>query len=87
MDEVDDLVLAPFRDIVEKAKQAVHNAGSDNPAMLKAAQTLIKEGERGLKRIEPLCNKHIDEYGPNFIAALKDNGLSLLPAQHHSLLL
>jgi hypothetical protein len=47
--------------------------------MLKAAQSLVKEGERALKRIEPLCRKHLDEYGSNFLDALKENGeLSLV---------
>ncbi|VUC25346.1 unnamed protein product [Clonostachys rosea] len=73
MDEVEDLVLTPFRDIVEKAKQAALNAGDDNPEMLKAANTLSREGDRGLRRIEPLCHKQLVDYGPNFVAALKDN--------------
>ncbi|CEJ85021.1 hypothetical protein VHEMI03647 [[Torrubiella] hemipterigena] len=72
MDEVSDLVVTPFRDIVEKANAAVGNAG-DNAAMLKAAQALLKEGERALKRIEPQCKKMLDEYGANFHNALKDN--------------
>jgi hypothetical protein len=75
MDEVDDLVVTPFKEIVDKAKTAVENAGHGNPVMLKAAQSLLKEGERGVKRIEPLCRKHVDDYGYNFIAFLKDNGL------------
>lgn len=79
MDEVDDLVVTPFKEIVDKAKTAVENAGDSNPSMLKAAQTLLKEGERGLKRIEPLCKKHLDDYGFNFVAALKDHGLSPTP--------
>lgn len=72
MDEVSDLVVTPFRDIVEKANAAVGNAG-DNASMLKAAQALLKEGERALKRIEPQCKKMLDEYGANFHNALKDN--------------
>ena len=76
MDDVADLVLTPFRDIVDKGKLAVVNAG-DEPSMLKAAQGLVKEGERGLKRIEPICKKLLDEYGANFVNALKDNGKCL----------
>ncbi|KAK6448439.1 hypothetical protein FP744_10004689 [Trichoderma asperellum] len=72
MDDIADLVLTPFRDIVEKGRTAVQNAGDTQP-MLKASQALLKEGERALKRIEPLCKKHFDDYGPNFIAALRDN--------------
>ncbi|UKZ85126.1 uncharacterized protein TrAFT101_001000 [Trichoderma asperellum] len=72
MDDIADLVLTPFRDIVEKGRTAVQNAGDTQP-MLKASQALLKEGERALKKIEPLCKKHFDDYGPNFIAALRDN--------------
>lgn len=74
MDDVNDLVVTPFRDMVEKGRTAVENAGDDKP-MLKAAQALVKEGERALKRIEPLCRKHLDEYGSNFVDALKENGM------------
>ncbi|PKS09106.1 hypothetical protein jhhlp_003720 [Lomentospora prolificans] len=73
MDLVNDLVLTPFREIVEKGKIALENAGDDHPAMHKASQALVKEGERALKKIEPLCKKHMDEYGSNFMDALKEN--------------
>ncbi|KAK7420857.1 hypothetical protein QQZ08_010186 [Neonectria magnoliae] len=72
MDDVNDLVVTPFRDIVDKGRTAVANAEDAQP-MLKAAQALVKEGERALKRIEPLCRKHLDEYGSNFLDALKEN--------------
>ncbi|EHK43264.1 hypothetical protein TRIATDRAFT_172578, partial [Trichoderma atroviride IMI 206040] len=72
MDDIADLVLTPFRDIVEKGRTAVQNAGDTQP-MLKASQALLKEGERALKKIEPLCKKQFDDYGPNFIAALRDD--------------
>jgi len=72
---VRDLVVAPFADIADKGKTAVDNAKkADDPAMLKAAQALAKEGERALKRIEPLCKKHLDEFGSGFVDALKENG-------------
>jgi hypothetical protein len=73
IEEVNDLVLTPFRDIVDKARTAVENAGEDNPVMVKAAQALLKEGERGVRKIERQCQKHLDDYGSSFIAALKDN--------------
>ncbi|KAI6785438.1 uncharacterized protein J7T54_007080 [Emericellopsis cladophorae] len=73
MEEVDDLVLTSFRDIVDKARTALLNASEENPVMLKAAQALLKEGERAIRRIEPQCRRHLDDYGSSFIAALKDN--------------
>ncbi|KAF7562489.1 hypothetical protein G7046_g1630 [Stylonectria norvegica] len=72
MDDIADLVLTPFREIVEKGRTAVENAGDTQP-MLKTSQNLFKEGTRALKRIEPLCKKHLDEYGSNFLDALKEN--------------
>lgn len=74
MELVDDLVLTPFKEIVDKAGTAAENAGDDNPDMLKASQALLKEGQRALKRIEPLCKKHFEEYGTNFTDTLKENG-------------
>ncbi|KAL7950182.1 hypothetical protein V8C42DRAFT_309700 [Trichoderma barbatum] len=72
MENIVDLILTPFRDIVDKGRTAVQNAGDTQP-MLKASQALLKEGERALKKIEPLCKKHFDDYGPAFIEAVKDN--------------
>ncbi|KLU81835.1 hypothetical protein MAPG_00916 [Magnaporthiopsis poae ATCC 64411] len=86
MDEVvEALVLSPFRDIVLKAKAAAENAQtaaeSSNEtdiqdgakALARAARRLEREGERALVKIEPLCRKHSDTYGQNFVDALKDD--------------
>lgn len=73
MDGVTDLVIAPFSEMVEKGNAAIENAG-DNEAMRKAAINLVKDGEKALKRIEPLCQKHVDEFGMNFVNAIKENG-------------
>ncbi|RYP91829.1 hypothetical protein DL770_002085 [Monosporascus sp. CRB-9-2] len=76
-DEVERLVIAPFREIVEKGNVALENAqkAEDEKAasMLKAAQSLVKEGDRALKRIEPLCTNNYSEYGTNFINAVKEH--------------
>ncbi|KAL7806524.1 hypothetical protein V8C44DRAFT_198832 [Trichoderma aethiopicum] len=72
MEDIVDLILTPFKDIVDKGRTAVQNAGDTQP-MLKASQALLKEGERALKKIEPLCKKHFDDFGPNFVEAVKDN--------------
>lgn len=70
------LVLAPFRDIISQGNLAIENAVEGrNDGMIKAAQSLVKEGERALKKIEPLCLKNYDEYGSVFVSALKDNGM------------
>ncbi|PHH65869.1 hypothetical protein CDD81_1238 [Ophiocordyceps australis] len=72
MEEVVGLVIGPFGDIVEKSKAAVANA-RDCELMLDAGQKLLKEGERALKCLEPLCQKHHEEYGFNFVNAVKEN--------------
>ncbi|KAK3944901.1 hypothetical protein QBC46DRAFT_437685 [Diplogelasinospora grovesii] len=73
-DDVHDLVLGPFRDVVAKGKTAVENAKEAGAQpMQKAAQSLVSNGERALKKIEPLCKRQLDEYGPNFVDALKEN--------------
>ncbi|KAJ2986704.1 hypothetical protein NUW58_g4899 [Xylaria curta] len=76
-EEVERLVLAPFREIVEKGKTTIENvesAGDQAPApMLKAAQNLVKEGEKALKKIEPVSTANHEEYGSNFVNAIKEN--------------
>ncbi|KAI1779613.1 hypothetical protein F4818DRAFT_399953 [Hypoxylon cercidicola] len=76
-DEVERLAIAPFREIVEKGNAAIGNAPDadeeTSPLMLKAAQNLVREGERAMKRIEPLCVKNYEEYGVNFVDAIKEN--------------
>lgn len=86
-DEADRLVTSPFREIVEKGNLAIENAhthtqnagedengGDTTAAMLRSAQSLVKEGERALKRIEPLSTRSYEEYGANFIDAVKEHG-------------
>lgn len=78
MDEaIEDLVLAPFRDIVAQATAALHNAGGDDEdsgTMREAAHALLREGERALRRIEPLCWRKVEEFGLAFVDGLKDDG-------------
>ncbi|KAG5927111.1 hypothetical protein E4U53_002926 [Claviceps sorghi] len=72
MDTVDELAVKPFREVVEKGKLAIENAG-DTQDMMKEALRLVKVGERSLTRIESSCRKLYNEYGNNFIIALKEN--------------
>lgn len=72
------LVLAPFRDIVSRGNDAIGNGEAGcHDGLVKAAQSLVKEGERALKRIEPLCLIKYEEYGSRFVDALKDDGMAL----------
>ncbi|KAK1759472.1 hypothetical protein QBC47DRAFT_437273 [Echria macrotheca] len=74
MEDIRNLVLSPFHDTVAKAKKAVENATTKNDqAMVKAAQSLVTNGERAVKRLEPVCQRGWDEYGVAFVDALKEN--------------
>ncbi|KAM4056994.1 variant SH3 domain-containing protein [Hirsutella rhossiliensis] len=69
---VANLVVAPFRDIIDKGRTAVGNAARSR-TMLKAARDLVKEGERALNRLEPICWRYYEAYGSDFIDALRKN--------------
>lgn len=72
---MDNFVLAPWKEIVLHGTVTVGNAGAaGDERMLKAAQGLVREGERALKRLEPLCKRNAEEFGAIFFNALKDNG-------------
>lgn len=82
-DEVERLITAPFKEIVEKGNLAIENS-KDAPddvagVMLKAAQSLVKEGDRALKKMDPLCDKHLADYRSNFVIAIKENGNAARP--------
>ncbi|KKA28925.1 hypothetical protein TD95_002485 [Thielaviopsis punctulata] len=80
MEQVADLVLTPFREIVDRGRTAAENAASEFPEMAKAATNLAREGERALKRIEPQCQHHLEEFGSSFLDALKDNAADEIAA-------
>lgn len=75
---LEHLVLSPFRETVEKARTALRNAEAAEDdatrSMQRAAKGLLGKGERALKKIEPLCERLLDEYGVNFVDAVKENG-------------
>lgn len=75
MDTVEELVTLPFREVIEKGNLAIENA-ADHPVMMREAQRLVKMGERSLARIEASSQKLYNEYGINFLIALKENGMS-----------
>lgn len=81
--DIDVLFLGPFRDVIARAKEAAANAeyaGHQDvelcKLMLKTSQTLLKEGERALKRIQPLWDGQIEKYGESFANNLSQNGRS-----------
>lgn len=75
------LIFGPFREVIETGKEAVANAdgasGDDvelATIMLKAAQGVVKEGERALKRLKPLWDEQVDKYGEAFKNGLTQDG-------------
>ncbi|KHN97973.1 Src-domain containing protein [Metarhizium album ARSEF 1941] len=72
-DDVVEFLLAPFSDMVTKAKKAAANAGDEAPSMRKAAEALSKEGQRALNRLEPLCKKMSSQHGAAMAAVVRTN--------------
>ncbi|KAI2617722.1 hypothetical protein GGS26DRAFT_576135 [Hypomontagnella submonticulosa] len=88
--DVEELVIQPFREVVEHGREAVANAEATAGAgpdendvestsqqnatdMLKAARSLVKEGERALQRLLPLWKERVDKYGDAFTEAMRQN--------------
>lgn len=79
------LILGPFREVAERGNEAIANAQDIDDAgseganyMLKAAQAVAKEGERALKRLQPLWDGQVGKYGDTFTDALSQNGIKIL---------
>ncbi|KAG8163165.1 hypothetical protein KVR01_007643 [Diaporthe batatas] len=71
--DAEELILNPFHEVVERGKEAVANAerAADQDAELsqvmgKAGVAVVKEGERALKRLQPLWDSQVDKYGDAF---------------------
>ncbi|KAI1310580.1 hypothetical protein F5Y03DRAFT_344858 [Xylaria venustula] len=79
MDELESLLLSPYREIAEKAKTAIENAknagNSAPPLMLQSAEKVLKGSERSLKHIEALSASYYEQYGRDFINAVKEHGI------------
>jgi hypothetical protein len=80
--EVEDAIIHPFLELVERGKEAVTNAEAArlvNPdlseVMLKSARAAIREGERALQRVQPLVLGHLERYGDCFRDAIRDHGM------------
>lgn len=78
--DAEELILNPFREVVDRGKDAVTNAESaaDEDAelsrlMAKAGVAVVKEGERALKRLQPLWDGQVEKYGDAFKETLSQN--------------
>jgi hypothetical protein len=84
--DVEELIIAPFREVVDRGKDAVNNAeaaahGDDDDEtakrMAKAGKALVREGERALKRLKPLWDDQVEKHGDIFKTAMGKNGRCL----------
>ncbi|KAF9875149.1 sh3 domain containing protein [Colletotrichum karsti] len=78
--DVEELIITPFREVVERAREAIANAEAaqdDNPdlskEMMKSAQVISKEGERALKRLQPLWDSQVEKHGDSFKDMISEN--------------
>lgn len=78
--DAEELILNPFHEVVDRGKEAVANAESaaDDDAelsrlMAKAGVAVVKEGERALKRLQPLWDSQVEKYGDAFKETLSQN--------------
>ncbi|KAH9904086.1 hypothetical protein F4778DRAFT_780768 [Xylariomycetidae sp. FL2044] len=85
---VEDLVFQPFKEVIERGKEATANAEaniSDDYAkpvsdMMRSARALVKEGERAFRRLMPLWMALVEKYGDDFTEALRPN-IAILESQ------
>jgi hypothetical protein len=81
--DIEELILAPFREVVDRGKDAVANADAaaedddENDTvkrLAKAGKAVVREGERALKRLQPLWDDQVAKHGDTFRAAMARNG-------------
>lgn len=79
--DAEELVINPFKEVVERGHDVVSNAhGAQDDdlelakQMTKAGQAIVREGERALKRLQPLWDTHVQKYGDQFKEAIRQNG-------------
>ncbi|KAI3532380.1 hypothetical protein CSPX01_13478 [Colletotrichum filicis] len=78
--DVEELILAPFREVVERGEESAknaHDAQDEDPEtsreMAKSASTIAKEGQRALKRLRPLWNSQFEKHGDVFKETIAEN--------------
>jgi len=80
--DADNLILRPFREVVQQGQNAVSKSGlsTEDPGlseqMAEAGQALVREGERALKRLQPIWDHQVTTFGAAFIDAILAHGES-----------
>jgi hypothetical protein len=83
--DAEELIVRPFREVVDRGNEAVANAegyaDAENAArselserMLRAARAVVREGDRAVKRIQPIWDGQVEKYGDAFKNAMMDQG-------------
>lgn len=79
--DIEELIIEPFRELVERGKEAIANAeAAENEnadlskQVLRSAQLLVREGERALKRLQPLWAAQVEKHGEAFKDVFRANG-------------
>jgi hypothetical protein len=77
--DAEELLIRPFRDVVALGAVAVTNAethASHEHAgrMSKAAQAVVREGERALTKVQLVWNDQVARYGNSFRETIVEQG-------------
>lgn len=72
-DDVSDLCLAPFRNVMSEATTAMERTDGDEAAQ-RAAEVLREAGKYALRQLEEPCCRRCGSHGSRFLEALQDNG-------------
>ncbi|CAK7201158.1 hypothetical protein SEUCBS139899_003860 [Sporothrix eucalyptigena] len=73
--DAEELIVRPFREVVERGHEAVANAEAESDGdvdaetltdMVKAGRAVVREGERALKRLQPMWDGQVEKYGDAF---------------------
>jgi hypothetical protein len=85
--DAEDLLIRPFRDVVAVGSAAVTNASThathDNAdRMSRAAQAIVREGERALNKVQVVWNDQSSKYGDSFRDMMVQQGVSMLSTKH-----
>ncbi|KAL2015336.1 hypothetical protein VTK56DRAFT_5780 [Thermocarpiscus australiensis] len=79
--DAEELLIRPFRDVVALGTAALTNVTTHVPrdganptdnvdCMSRAAQALVREGERALKKVQSVWSENVDSYGDRFREAM-----------------
>jgi hypothetical protein len=85
--DAEALLIQPFRDVVAVGTTAINNAAAhvSDPShrsadpdhvdhMSAAAQAVVREGERALKRVQAVWDDHVEKHGDEFRQTMMQQG-------------